>query len=207
VLDRGPEAVSLGVRLLGDLRAIFVRLDADRLPSTELVRELTAIEDAPWSDLYGKPLDARRLARELGRYDIHPSTFRLPAAGTVKGYQVGGHSGLGDAWTRYLPAQSGDSRNSGNTPAQSLLDLDRVTGTSVTPEPAEDRVTDVPVTTDQAAPALSRAVTAVTDVTDDSRSRPVAVRRVDGPCRDCGRPTQRYGPGGNARCADCRGAA
>ena len=205
VLDRGPEAVSLGVRLLGDLRSVFARRDADRLPSTELVRELTAIEDGPWADLYGKPLDARRLAKELSRYGIHPSTFRIPAAaGTVKGYQVAGHSGLGDAWTRYLPALGGNNGNIGNTAVQSLIDLDRVTGTSVTPEPTQDHVTDVPVTADPAAPPLTSAVTAVTDVTDETRPRPAAGRRIDGPCRECGQPTQRYGPGGNARCPSCR---
>ena len=32
VLDRGPEAVSLGVRLLADLRAVYHRLGVDRLP-------------------------------------------------------------------------------------------------------------------------------------------------------------------------------
>lgn len=207
VLDRGPEAVSLGVRLLGDLRGIFARLDADRLPSVDLVRELTAIEDGPWGDLYGKPLDARRLAKELSRYDIHPSTFRVPAAaGTVKGYQVGGNSGLGDAWTRYLPALRGNSGNIGNTAGQSLMAFDRVTGTSVTPETAQDHVTDVPVTADPAAPPLTSGVTAVTDVTEETRPRPAIVRRVDGPCLDCGQPTQRYGPGGNARCPTCRAA-
>lgn len=230
VLDREPEALSLGVRLLADLRTAFDRLDADKVTTADLLRELHAIEDAPWSDLYGKPLDARRLARELDRYEVRPTSVRT-GTGTLKGYQTAGPTGLADAWTRYLPAApdqggsgfSRNSRNSRNIAGQSLIALNDPSGTAGTAgtpaaaptTPTEDHVPAVPAvpaTPDPATPPLSRAVPAVPAV--PAKPRPAALvqpadasplpARAYGPCRDCGQRTQRYGPGGNARCPDCR---
>ncbi len=217
--SREPEAVSLGVRLLADLRAIFDRAGAHRVPTAELLRELHAIEDAPWADLYGKPLDARRLARELERYDVRPITFRT-STGTLKGYQTTGPTGLDDAWTRYLPAPeavpSRNGRNIRNAAGQTPIPLDDAAGTSVTAgtpaAPTEDHVPDVTGTPEPAVPPLSRDVTDVPAVT--AQNRPAALVQPSpagalpagayGPCLDCGRLTHRYGTGGHGRCHTCR---
>ena len=202
VLDRGPEAVSLGVRLLGDLRTIYVRLGADRLASTELVKELTAIEDGPWADLYGKPLDARRLARELDRYDVRPGPMRVAGA-VVKGYQVTGPTGLANAWSRYLPGGSagpavqavlldhGNDLDPAVTSVTAVTSQVRpvtdgcgVTDASVTRSPVQDHVTEATVTPPASVSPLTRQVTDVTDVTV-SGSPPA---RAYGPCVECGRP-------------------
>jgi hypothetical protein len=53
---------SQGVRLLADLRAIFVdpkRAEPDSLPSAVLIEALIAQEESPWGDLRGRPLDSR----------------------------------------------------------------------------------------------------------------------------------------------------
>ena len=101
VTDAIGASPSLGVRLLTDLRAVFG--EAEHLATTDVLERLCALEDAPWSDLKGKPLDARRLANLLKQYDVVRSQIRLDAHRTAKGYR---RMDLHDAWIRYLPSSS-----------------------------------------------------------------------------------------------------
>lgn len=87
---------SLGVRLLHDLRVVFG--DADAMPTTEMLTRLHAMDDAPWGDLKGKPLDSRGLGYRLRQYGIKSGTVRV-GIGTAKGYK---REHLHDAWGRYL---------------------------------------------------------------------------------------------------------
>jgi hypothetical protein len=91
------EQVSVGIRLLGDIREVF---DADsHLPTPELLRRLHDLEEAPWGDWYGKPLSARYLAKILAPYRVVPLQKRVTGAPT-RGYF---RSEFEDAWRRYLP--------------------------------------------------------------------------------------------------------
>ncbi|MFI2423461.1 DUF3631 domain-containing protein [Streptomyces sp. NPDC018955] len=95
---------SLGVRLLTDLRD-HVMVGIDRLPTVAILDRLNALDDAPWADLNGKPLDNRRLSRMLAEYmtaDNEPIASRnIKTAGSVlKGYYA---TDLHDAWQRYCP--------------------------------------------------------------------------------------------------------
>ncbi|MFE0845402.1 DUF3631 domain-containing protein [Streptomyces rochei] len=95
---------SLGVRLLTDLRD-HVMAGIDRLPTVAILDRLNALDDAPWADLHGKPLDNRRLSRMLAEYmtaDNEPIASRnIKTAGSVlKGYYA---ADLWDAWARYCP--------------------------------------------------------------------------------------------------------
>ncbi|NEV89282.1 DUF3631 domain-containing protein [Streptomyces tendae] len=95
---------SLGVRLLTDLRD-HVMAGIDRLPTVAILDRLNALDDAPWADLHGKPLDNRRLSRMLAEYmtvDNEPIASRnIKTAGSVlKGYYS---ADLWDAWARYCP--------------------------------------------------------------------------------------------------------
>ncbi|WP_055695677.1 DUF3631 domain-containing protein [Streptomyces prasinopilosus] len=95
---------SLGVRLLTDLRD-HVMVGIDRLPTVAILDRLNALDDAPWADLYGKPLDNRRLSKMLAEYmtvDNEPIASRnIKTAGSVlKGYYA---ADLTDAWARYCP--------------------------------------------------------------------------------------------------------
>ncbi|MEU3143788.1 MULTISPECIES: DUF3631 domain-containing protein [unclassified Streptomyces] len=95
---------SLGVRLLTDLRD-HVMTGIDRLPTVAILDRLNALDDAPWADLHGKPLDNRRLSKTLAEYmtaDNEPIASRnIKAAGSVlKGYYA---ADLWDAWARYCP--------------------------------------------------------------------------------------------------------
>ena len=152
---------SIGTRLLADLRALFRDQHTDRMATTDILTRLAALEESSWGDLDGRPLDPRRLARELGRYGVRPGPLRI--AGTVtKGYQVDGPTGLADAWTRYLPPVTDDPPPGAVTAVTAVTPqvrpvtaTDPVTGTAVTPPvephppdppPPRPTVTDVPVT-------------------------------------------------------------
>lgn len=96
VSDAKAATPSLGVRLLTDLRQVF---GADNAMFTITILEaLTKIEESPWGDLKGKPIDARKLARMLNTYGVTSKQVRVGAA-TAKGYT---REDLFDPWTRYL---------------------------------------------------------------------------------------------------------
>jgi hypothetical protein len=93
---------SLGIRLLTDLRD-HVLIGVDRLPTVAVLDRLNALDDAPWADLQGKPLDSRRLSRMLAEYmtaDNEPIASRniRTAGGILKGFYA---EDLADAWARY----------------------------------------------------------------------------------------------------------
>jgi hypothetical protein len=93
------EDTSAGVRLLGDLRAVFAGDDA--LYSTTILDRLHKLEDAPWSDWYGRPLSTRELAKLLRPYQVRSKSVREHGTGaSLKGYA---RADLHDAWQRYVP--------------------------------------------------------------------------------------------------------
>lgn len=106
VTDAKAAPPSLGVRLLGDLRAIFDEAEAEHLFTEDILSALVAVELAPWGDIRGKELDARSLARRLSRYGIAPRSVRVGDR-TAKGYTRGD---LADAWSRYVTAPDYETR-------------------------------------------------------------------------------------------------
>lgn len=113
---RNSDAPSNGVRLLADIRATFkpgAVGSPDRFSSADLADRLCEIEEAPWGDWYGKKLDARGLAKQLKKFEIHPSSVRIGDK-TPKGYQL---SDFTDAWTRYLPPKSASNGSSPHAPS------------------------------------------------------------------------------------------
>ena len=87
---------SLGIRLLADIKQVF---DADTLPSKTLLEKLRDLEESPWHDLKGKPLDERGLAHRLRQYGIKSKNIRTDDS-VSKGYAKGDFQ---DVWDRYLP--------------------------------------------------------------------------------------------------------
>lgn len=163
---------SLGVRLLTDLRLVFG--DEAQLPTDEVLRRLLSLDEAPWPDLRGRPLDARGLARRLKPFGVGSEQWR---EGDVRhrGYLA---ADLRDPWQRYLPAPSGKS----------------VTSVTAVTEPDNSRsaaslpVTDTEAVTDDSrdavtnAPPLTCTVTSVTDVTHFRQGEP------GHRCASCGTP-------------------
>jgi hypothetical protein len=117
----GKDDDSLGVRLLGDIRAVFGERGVDRIPTAELIKALLAMDEAPWGDLYGKALDARGLARRLRPYGVRSHNIRLPDGTVPKGYEL---TDLEDTWARYcMPEKSATSATSA-TPGSAKYDTD-----------------------------------------------------------------------------------
>ena len=93
--------MSTGIKLLADIKEIFVITAVDRLPSLELVEALGEIEGHPWADWKGNKLIAPNdLARLLEPLGIRPGSIRLEDNRVLRGYQ---RSHFQDAFQRYLP--------------------------------------------------------------------------------------------------------
>ncbi|MFE3601843.1 DUF3631 domain-containing protein [Streptomyces sp. NPDC059142] len=107
------DEASTGIRLLTDLRD-KVFCGADRMPTAVILECLLRMDDGPWEDMDGKPLNSRTLARLLSQYvtpgnkPIKPRGIRT-ASGTPKGYYA---EDLTDAWTRYCPLPAAQSATS-----------------------------------------------------------------------------------------------
>ncbi len=140
---------SLGVRLLADIRAAMA--GADKIATADLLDRLAKIDEAPWGDMWGKPLDARRLAKLLKGYDVRPDSIRIEGhASTVKGYAA---EWFADAWARYLPAEGGHDADhqAAPTPAPDAVpDPASGTGTPTGTEevPLTSTCSDVPLVPD-----------------------------------------------------------
>lgn len=104
--------VSLGIRLLSDIRRIFVATgNPDALHTETILARLCGgpdsglDDDAPWNDLHGKPLGVRGLAAMLKPYGV--SSLKVKVGGrSLQGYR---REQLWDAWTRYLPVLPGQT--------------------------------------------------------------------------------------------------
>jgi putative DNA primase/helicase len=93
------EDTSIAVQLLQDIRALFLKHQAQRLSSEVVVRELASMEDRPWPDWrHGQPISKAQLARTLAPFDIHPKVLRLGGAAVGRGYL---QEDFEDAFRRY----------------------------------------------------------------------------------------------------------
>src|SRR5690606_28371006 len=132
VVESDPGELSLGVRLLDDLRRVFG--DRDRMPTAEILEALAGLEEAPGSDMYGKPIDSRRLAKLLGKYEVKSKVIKLPDGSTARGYLA---EWLSDLWRRYLPPER-NQRNQRNPAASEVTEVTEVTHTGGVAETPAD---------------------------------------------------------------------
>jgi len=113
---------SIGIRLLSDLRVIFG--DREYLSTEDLLTALAAVEEAPWGDWKGKPINPRQLANFLRPYGVASKVIRF-GSGTPRGYA---RADLYDPWMRYLSASpecatSATSETRGNLNGHSVADV------------------------------------------------------------------------------------
>ncbi|MFB8213553.1 MULTISPECIES: DUF3631 domain-containing protein [Streptomyces] len=98
------DRASLGVKLLTDLRD-HVFPGEVTVSTVEILHLLNGLEESPWGDLDGRPLNARTLSKTLKEYvtakskPISPRPLRIGGQ-IVKGYH---RDDLTDAWNRYCP--------------------------------------------------------------------------------------------------------
>jgi hypothetical protein len=91
---------TFGVRLLSDVRQVWVDAgDPVNMSTEQILQRLNALDDAPWAELRGAPLNPRGLARILKPYGVTPRSVRL-GDDSAKGYR---REDLADPWKRYLP--------------------------------------------------------------------------------------------------------
>jgi hypothetical protein len=101
---------SIGVLLLGAVRAVFAEREADRLVTLELLRGLVEREGEPWGGWWGKAVDqaqdgetprkpAQELARYLKRFEVEPKQMWIEDR-NVRGYDLVHFT---DAFERFLP--------------------------------------------------------------------------------------------------------
>jgi len=98
------ESGSVGVILLGDIKAMADDKNTDRLTSAELAETLHGIEGRPWADWgrNGKPISPNQVARLLKEFKIYPETIRIGADRTARGYYL---NKFAEAFERYLGSQ------------------------------------------------------------------------------------------------------
>jgi Protein of unknown function (DUF3631) len=101
-LARGNRG-GLGVRLLADLRTVFG--NEPSMKTEAILEALWTLDESPWADLRGKPLNARGLSYRLGKYDVKPKLIRN-GSDVSRGYEK---AELLDVWVRYLPESEGET--------------------------------------------------------------------------------------------------
>lgn len=124
---RADDKGSLGIRLLTDLRD-YVMAGIDRMPTVAILDRLCALDEAPWADMSGRPLDSRGLAKMLGEYmtldNIPVKARNIKTAGTVlKGYYA---LDLHDAWERYCPPPPSGAATSATSATSQVSDPETV---------------------------------------------------------------------------------
>lgn len=163
---------SLGIRLLSDIREIFG--DRGRMPSAAILEGLHAIDEAPWRDIKGKPIDSRLMSKLLREYGVRSKDLKTGSS-VLKGYD---RSQFEDAWTRYLPG----------TPEKSATSATSATS----PIPRAQKVADTPtgsatVVADRVAPVADAISLSATK--NANGFKPVAavalVALIPGVCEQC----------------------
>jgi hypothetical protein len=104
---------SLGARLLADLRDVFG--DRDAMHGETILAALHGISEAPWGDYFGRPMNARDMAKLLKPYGVSSTDVKLDGVNR-KGYR---REHLHDPWSRYLPpAPEGSATSATSATAQ-----------------------------------------------------------------------------------------
>jgi hypothetical protein len=126
-----------GVQTLAAIRDLFEELGTDRLPTDELLRSLAGRDDGPWPYWFAEDLDradregriprraARKLARVLELYRVHPTKLRTSPTTTARGYL---RADFADPWSRYLPppGKNGTSGTNGTPQVGTTSDVPSV---------------------------------------------------------------------------------
>ena len=93
---------SVGARLLQDIYNVFQTNGSQRYKTSDLIAELSTIEESPWGDWYGKTITAHALSRLLKPYRIKTMPVKVDGV-TVRGYKA---EQFADAFHRVLGVTS-----------------------------------------------------------------------------------------------------
>ena len=137
ITEKPISTVSLGVRLLTDIRSIWPE-DAAVMSTVELLHALHGLDEAPWADLFGEGLRPRKLAQLLGDYGIESHTVRVGQS-TPKGYR---REDLWDSWLRYVSPEKGNVGNKGNDDGEPVADVSDVADSGTREEETAEKVSE-----------------------------------------------------------------
>jgi len=175
VSDSMAGTPSIGVQLLTDLKDVF---NGHEVQSSEaILAALREMDERPWNDLRGKPVDSRWLSRQLSKYGVKSGTVRTPE-GTRKGYKA---VDLHDPWTRYVSDK--------DQPLWKLGDDDEGSTTcAVGAPPQESDTSDTRGTTPVVGMAAQGSATSATSATTATTATPQQRMPVIGTWRRSGEP-------------------
>jgi hypothetical protein len=109
VAESREDDTSLGIRLLADIRQVFGHVT--ELPTKIILDRLYELPESPWTDIRGKPLDERTLAKRLKPYRIKPKQIRVGTT-TPRGYC---RTDFEEQWRSYLPPLAQKAKTSETT--------------------------------------------------------------------------------------------
>ena len=92
---------SLGIQLPTDLRTVFV--GAMSMTTEDILTALHKLDDTPWSNLRGKPLDSRGLSLRLRQYGIRAEDYPCWIPSSTVDMSAPTFSMLGLGISRRLP--------------------------------------------------------------------------------------------------------
>jgi putative DNA primase/helicase len=102
--NRENESLAKGTQLLSNILEIFHRRNVEKLSTAELIKELCAEEELPWSTYNkGTAINPQQVAKILKQYKITSKNIRTLDKNVLKGFEK---EQFEDAWSRYLPQGS-----------------------------------------------------------------------------------------------------
>ena len=125
---------TLGARLLADLRDVFEGQDA--MHGETILTALHKISEAPWGDYFGRPMNARDMARLLKPYGVSSVDVKVDGV-NKKGYR---REHLHDPWTRYLASPQDPSATCATSATEHVNGTSQVAGSASLPLPATNTV-------------------------------------------------------------------
>jgi hypothetical protein len=120
----GAAETSFAMRLLSDLRDVFGT--ADKLHGETVLDRLHGIDEAPWANYYGRPLNARDLAALLRPFGVSSADVKIGGV-NKRGYY---RASLHEAWTHYLPPAPEGSATSATCATSQVNDDISVAGST-----------------------------------------------------------------------------
>lgn len=94
------QSPSVNEELLGDIKAIFARINQAKVSSDDLINHLSMDDELLWATWNrGKPMTKKQLAGRLSEFGISPKQIWFNGANR-RGYEL---SDFNDAFSRYLP--------------------------------------------------------------------------------------------------------
>jgi Protein of unknown function (DUF3631) len=150
------------------------------MATKDILAALAALDEAPWGDIHGKPIDARGLANHLRPYGVKSGTVRVSEKDTPKGYK---REHLIDVWRRYLPP-AGEAPQAPQPPLSAAFETADVADVA----DGDDFVADDNRSDGAEKPNETCRVADVADVADFQGDGDEASESYPPVCQHCGSP-------------------